>query len=143
MPRLTLDVGVDRLADVRAFVRDAAPSLGADEVAVADLVQAVDEWVTNVVTHGYREGHGPVEVELARDGTSVVVHVRDRAPAFDPRTAPPFDASLPLARRRPGGMGIHLIHTLMDSMERRPRAGGGNELTLRRSGRTAATGGNR
>jgi serine/threonine-protein kinase RsbW len=84
-----------------------------------------------------------VEVELAREGGDILVRIRDRAPDFDPRDAPPFDATVPLEVRRPGGMGIHLIRTLMDAMEHHPRAGGGNELVLRRSGRTAATGGNR
>ena len=140
----TLRVPADltRLAEVRAFVRAGVLGLGADDEAVADLVQAVDEWVTNVVVHGYREGHGPLEVDLDRDGPAIVVRIRDRGPAFDPRDAPPFDPSLPLERRRPGGMGIHLMRESTDSIEHRLRPGGGNELILRRVGRSTARRGN-
>jgi hypothetical protein len=51
---LRIEADLARLKDVRRFVRDVAPGLGADEAAVLDLVQAVDEWVTNVVVHGVR-----------------------------------------------------------------------------------------
>jgi anti-sigma regulatory factor (Ser/Thr protein kinase) len=102
----------------------------------------VDEWVTNVVVHGYRGAHGPVEVEVGRDGSSIVVRVRDRAPVFDPADAPGFDPSVPLERRRLGGMGIHLMRELMDSVEHRPLPGSGNEVTMRRGGASARSGGN-
>ncbi len=139
---LRVDVDPAHLAEVRAFVRSTAAALGADDQAVCDLVQAVDEWVTNVDRHGYRGSGGPVEIEIDRDGAEIVVRVRDRAPVFDPADAPPFDPLVPLHRRRPGGMGIHLMHDLMGSIAHRRRAGGGNEVTLRRDCRSLNAGGN-
>lgn len=139
---LHLDARVERLAELRAFIRAHAAELGADETAVTDLVQAADEWVTNVVVHGYRGGPGPVDVELDRDRASIVLRVRDLAPVFDPCDAPRFDPSVPLDRRRPGGMGIHLMRELMDSIEHRSLPGGGNEVTMRRRGRARARRGN-
>ena len=56
------DVGVADLAAIRAFVREATRRDGADEEAVADLVQAVDKLVCNVVEHGYGKERGPVTV---------------------------------------------------------------------------------
>ncbi len=138
---LRLDADLGHLAQVRAFVRATAPALGADDHAVDDLVQAVDEWVTNVVRHGYRGSHGPVEVDLGRDGPDIVARVRDRAPVFDPADAPVFDPMTPLHRRRPGGMGIHLMQDLMGSIGHRRRPGGGNEVTMRRVGRSTEPGG--
>jgi anti-sigma regulatory factor (Ser/Thr protein kinase) len=141
---LRIEADLARLKDVRRFVRDVAPGLGADEAAVVDLVQAVDEWVTNVVVHGYRGAGGPIEVELLRSGDEIVARVRDAAPAFDPGTAPAFDPDLPLERRPPGKMGIHLIRELCDRFEHRVPAGGGNETAMIRATRTAPsrTGGN-
>ena len=134
--RLQADLG--RLAEVRRFVREVAPAVGADDRTVIDLVQAVDEWVTNVVVHGYRGSPGPVDVELERDAASIIVRVSDLAPVFDPGVAPRFDPSVPLERRRLGGMGIYLMRDLMDSIEHRPLPGGGNEVTMRRHCRTRA-----
>ncbi|MEW5990499.1 MAG: ATP-binding protein [Chloroflexota bacterium] len=130
---LRIDADVERLKDVRRFVRENAPGLGADEAAVRDLVQAVDEWVTNVIVHGYRGVGGPIEVELLRSGDEIVARVRDAAPAFDPATAPRFDPNLPLERRPVGKMGIHLIRELCDRFEHRVPAGGGNENAIVRS----------
>ena len=141
---LRIEAGLDRLEDVRRFVRETAPGLGADEPAVQDLVQAVDEWVTNVIVHGYRGEGGPIEVELLRSGDEIVARVRDAAPAFDPATAPAFDPDLPLERRPVGKMGIHLIRELCDRFEHRVPVGGGNETAMIRATRTAPsrTGGN-
>ena len=125
---IAADVG--RLKDVRRFVREQAPAYGADAGSIDDLVQAVDEWVTNVIVHGYRGVAGPIEIELARDGDELVVRVRDEAPAFDPGTAPAFDPGAPLERRPLGKMGIHLIRELCDRFEYRVPAGGGNEIEL-------------
>lgn len=141
---LRIEADVERLKDVRRFVRAAAPGLGADEVAVRDLVQAVDEWVTNVIVHGYGGQGGPIEVELERSGDEVVARVRDAAPAFDPAAAPAFDPDLPLERRPAGKMGIHLIRALCDRFEHRVPVGGGNEIAIVRSTKARAnrTGGN-
>jgi serine/threonine-protein kinase RsbW len=135
---LRIDAEVHRLKDVRSFVRGQARAQGADEASIADLVQAVDEWVTNVIVHGYRGESGPIEIEVVPEGAEVVVHIRDQAPAFDPATAPPFDPNLPLERRPAGKMGIHLIRELCDRFEYRVAVGGGNELKLGRSTRTPA-----
>lgn len=134
--RIVADIG--RLREVRAFVRHEAARRGADEESTRDLVQAVDEWVTNVIVHGYRGQAGRIEVELGREDDEVVVRIRDDAPAFDPATAPPFDPSLPLERRPHGKMGIHLIRELCDRFEHRVPVGGGNEIELGRSRTTAA-----
>lgn len=130
--RLTIDADLTRLAEVRRFVRETAPGLGADETMVGELVQAVDEWVTNVIVHGYRGGSGPIEVELERSRFEIEVRIRDAAPAFDPDTAPAFDKTLPLERRPAGKMGIHLIRELSDRFERRDPDGaeGGNVVTI-------------
>lgn len=133
---LRIEADVARLKDVRRFIREAAPALGADEGSIVDLVQSVDEWVTNVIVHGYRGLAGPIEIQLLRDGDEVVVRIRDEAPGFDPRTAPAFDPSVPLERRPPGKMGIHLIRELCDRFEHRVPAGGGNEIVLGRARRS-------
>jgi len=51
---------VDRLAGVRAFVREAVADFGGSKRVADDLVQAVDEATCNVMLHGY--GGSPGEV---------------------------------------------------------------------------------
>ena len=119
-----------RLAEIRAFVRREARTCAASDQAVAELVQAVDELVTNVIEHGYRLGPGTVQVELEDVGDACVVRIRDGAPAFDPTAHPAPATDLPLDRRPLGGMGVHLARTLTDAMRHRMLPGGGNEVTL-------------
>jgi anti-sigma regulatory factor (Ser/Thr protein kinase) len=126
---------VDRLADVRAFVRDAVTSFGGTKRVADDLVQAVDEATCNVMLHGYGGSPGAVEIEAAlRDGR-IEIRLLDRAPIFDPTKAPVADTSRPPVSRRPGGMGVgvHLLRTMTDEVRHHVRPDGGNELTLVRS----------
>ena len=141
---LHVTASLEVLAEVRAFVRSTTRALGADRRTVGALVQAVDEWVTNVVVHGYGGASGPVDVEIRGDGADVVVVVRDKAPVFDPASAPAFDRDLPLTQRPFGGMGIALIKDLCASFEHRTLSGTtsgqppavGNEVTMRRPATT-------
>ena len=142
---LRVPASLDVLSQVRAFVRSGATGLGADRQTVIALVQCVDEWVTNVVVHGYAGTPGPVEVTVRRDGADVVVEVRDQAPAYDPASAPVFDRDVPLEQRPFGGMGIALIKDLCTAFQHRVLSGTpphvGNAVTLRRPALTAPTDG--
>ena len=133
--RLLVTADVERLAEVRAFVREAVATFGGSKRVADDLVQAVDEATCNVMLHGYGGAPGEIEIEAAlRDGR-IEIQLLDRAPAFDPTAAPTQDVSRPPASRRPGGMGvgIHLLLTMTDEVRHHVRPDGGNELILVRS----------
>ena len=133
--RLRVESDVDRLAEVRAFVREAVAAFGGSQVVAEDLVQAVDEATCNVMLHGYGGTPGDVEIEaVLRDGR-IEISLADRAPVFDPTAGPGQDATRPPKPVRPGGMGvgIHLLRTMTDVVRHHVRPDGGNELTLVRS----------
>jgi serine/threonine-protein kinase RsbW len=129
--RVTADLG--ELAAVRRFVRDAAGAADAPIDCLDDLVQAVDEAATNVITHGYRGAAGFIDVGVELAGDRFVVTLEDEAPEFDPTAVPEPDLSVPPLARKPGGMGVHLIRESTDLFSHRPRPGGGNILTMVRS----------
>lgn len=139
-PVIAIDAGVDHLAAVRAFVREQSAAAGADAETTADLVQAVDELVCNVVEHGYAGRPGQVEVAFLRTADTLGFRIRDGAPPFDPRTVPEPPLDLPLAQRRLGGMGIHLARDLTDGFDHRILPTGGNEVTVRKRLRIATEG---
>src|SRR5262245_33567613 len=130
---MRFEADVDRLAEVRAFVRESVDAFGGSKRDAEDLVQAVDEVTCNVLLHGYEGGPGEIEVEAAvRDG-AIEIRILDRAPVFDP-TVGPGPGAVPATRRTgTAGAGLHLARTMTDAVRHHVRPGGGNELTLVRS----------
>lgn len=131
--RVTIPAELDRLAEMRAVVRDVARGYEAPADCIDDLVQAVDEAATNIIVHGYRGAQGTIELTAELVSDDFVITLADTAPAYDPTTVPPPDLTVPPAQRRPGGMGVHLMRLATDSLVHRPRPGGGNILTLTRA----------
>lgn len=97
---------------------------------VSALQLALEEVVTNVIVHGYRKsGSKTVHVRLTAGTGEVVAEVEDAAPAFDPLARAAPDLEQPLEDRPIGGLGIHLVRNLMDSVTY-VREGERNRLTL-------------
>ena len=127
---------VNRLADVRAFVRETVTELGGSPRTADDLVQAVDEAACNVMVHGYGGSPGELDIEATRVGDAIQIRLLDRSTPFDPTAAAGrADAGRPPSPKRPGGMGvgIELLRTMTDEVRHHVRPDGGNELTLVRS----------
>ena len=129
---LRIPATLDRVVDVRTAVREVAGACDAPIECEDDLVQAVDEAVTNVIVHGYRGADGWVDISAERSADGIVVTIEDAAPEFDPLSVAAPDLDVPPERRRPGGMGVHLMRQAADTISHRPRPGGGNILTIRR-----------
>ena len=130
---VSIPADLERLAELRAAVREVAEHCDAPPDCMGDLVQAIDEAATNIIRYGYRGGPGEIEMTADFDGDDIVITLEDRAPVFDPLAVPAPDLSIPPLDRTPGGMGIHLMRLATDSMVHRARPGGGNILTLMRS----------
>ena len=129
---LRIPADVERVAEIRGAVREVAAACNAEPDCLDDLVQAVDEATTNVIVHGYAGAAGPIDVDVARVGETIVITVEDEAAPYDPTSHEEPDLSIPPEHRRPGGMGIHLMRAALDRIEHRPRPGVGNILTMTR-----------
>lgn len=114
------------LAFVDAFCRERG--LAADIAFDARL--AIDEICTNVIEHGYRDlPPGPIALDIAVHPDRLVIGIADRGRAFDPRSASPPDLLSPIERREVGGLGCHLVRSVMDAIDYRS-TDGENFLTL-------------
>src|SRR5262249_11352503 len=93
---------------------------------------ALDELVTNVILYGYESAAGQqILVRVSADGSQLEATVEDGGREFDPLTHPVPDLSAPLSDRQMGGLGVHLVRSLMDKVEYR-REGAKNVLTIRK-----------
>lgn len=91
---------------------------------------AVDEILTNTISYGYddEEPHR-IELSVRMEADAIVVEIVDDSNAFDLSEAPESDVESSIEDRVPGGLGLFLVHQMMDSVEYR-RAGGRNVVTL-------------
>lgn len=103
-----------------------------DEVRFS-LQLCVEELVLNVVNHGFDDpGEHDILVDLhfREDGRTLTVQITDDGRAFDPVSdAPAPNLGASLEDRPLGGLGLHLVRTLMDDISYR-REGGRNCLSL-------------
>ena len=131
-PHSTIRVNADvkNLAEIRRFIEASAESLQVGTAAAGEIVLAVDEAATNIILHGYRGQPGFIEIVVERQGDSLIVHLYDQAPPFDPTKVPAPDLTLPLEERPVGKLGVFLITRFMDDVIYSASPQGGNQLTL-------------
>ena len=93
---------------------------------------ALDELVTNIVLYGFENADGEyVTVHIKVSAGEFVATVTDYGREFNPLDTPAPDLSATLADRELGGLGIHLVRSLMDHASYE-RAEGKNVLTVRK-----------
>ncbi len=131
MEAIIVPATLDSLARISDFIVDAATRAGLDEHTSWQVQLAVDEAATNVIQHGYSDGlPGEIELSWRVDGVQFAVTLRDQGRRFDPTTIPKPDISSALEERQPGGLGIYLMHRLMDTVRFDYSEERGNTLTM-------------
>lgn len=119
------------LAALRRFVTDACLAVRADADMRDSLELAADEACTNIVEHGYSDGRaGPLTLAVEGDDLELRVSIADRGTPFHPDRAPIPNTTAELNQRVPGGLGWHLIRSVVDAIHYDAGADGTNRLTL-------------
>jgi anti-sigma regulatory factor (Ser/Thr protein kinase) len=122
---------VSRLID---WVESCCAAEGLAEDLTFKLTLALEEAVANVISHAFLGLPPPHSIKVRLDITaqSVSAEIIDNGRPFDPTAAPDPDFSLPLEERDPGGLGIHLMQSMMDRVHYR-RGDGNNILRLEKA----------
>ena len=120
------------LKEVNAFVEEFMGKAGVTEREF-EIMLAVEEWYVNIVKHGFL-GRNIGIVKLALDMTDgrLEVTVSDNGPEFDPLSIPEPEKPENVEEAKIGGLGIHFIRNLMNSVNYR-RKGERNILTMIRT----------
>jgi len=97
---------------------------------------ALDEVFTNIVRYGYDDqlSH-EIVVRLKGGQNSIRISIEDDARPFNPLLAPEVDVDAPVAERRIGGLGIHLVRNLMDQVRYQRRPVGNRLILIKRLGK--------
>lgn len=138
------------LSGVRELVSAVSRRLGFTEEAGGQIALAVDEALCNVIRHGYgRRPDCPIWLSIWPEGgawagapasstptaagapgderaDAIRIVIEDEARQVDPQLIKSRD----LEEVRPGGLGVHIIKTVMDEAVYERRPGAGMRLTM-------------
>ena len=122
----------DYLSVGRAAVRRVGTGIGLDDEQCESVALAVVEALTNVIRHSY---DGPCdkriivklnEVIYSEEASGLEIVVRDFGRQVDPSVIKGRD----LEDVRPGGLGVHIIHSVMDEVSFTPVGDCGMQLRM-------------
>ncbi len=103
------------LPELTRFVADFLSQHGLSPSNAYDLDLILEELFTNVLK--YSSGTGEVAVGLTRDDSLITIALRfEAAKAYDITRAPEPDLTRPIAERPVGGLGIHMVRQLAESI---------------------------
>lgn len=119
----------EELSTACLTVDEAAREAGFDDRESYALQLAVCEAAENILAHGYQpDSPGPIHITIESDPGQLTVILIDHAPPFNPARQVPRPPTPP-DDPPPGGLGLFIMHRVMDEI-RYEREDGQNRLTL-------------
>ena len=129
---LVLPCDLQEVPRLNAFVEEVCQDVGFDEQTTMSIKVAVEEAVVNVMKYAYPPGQQrDVTIEAASNDVRLKFTIIDCGMPFDPTVQSEVDTTLSAQERKIGGLGIHIIHQNMDSINYE-RIDNLNVLTLRK-----------
>ncbi|MBI1806743.1 MAG: ATP-binding protein [Ignavibacteria bacterium] len=129
--QLKIKSQTEKLSTVREFVSEAARQFGFDEESVGKVALAVDEACTNVIKHSYEFApHKEINIKIVTNGDAFEVIITHQGKSFDPQAIKSPDMREYLSHFRRGGLGMHLMRSLMDKVEYRTLSDKKSEVRL-------------
>jgi serine/threonine-protein kinase RsbW len=131
---VTLVSQLSEVARLSRLVEAFGEAEGLAPEAVFSMNLALDEAVTNVIRYAHHDDgrQHPIIVRLALEQDVLTAQVEDDGRAFNPLEAPAPDTGASIDDRPIGGLGIHLVRSVMNSVEYR-REDGRNVLTMKKT----------
>lgn len=99
---------------------------------LAEINLVLDELITNTIEHGDCDKKHPIEITLHKEDLKLTIEIIDTGSPFDPTVCQSPDTSLPLEKRRCGGLGILLVRQFSDCWTY-ARSDNKNILTLQKT----------
>ena len=130
--QITLPNDVQEVPQLNVFVDEVCEQVDFDMSTTLKLNLAIEEAVVNVMNYAYPAGEkGDVDIEAMINDEYLVFVISDSGTPFDPTAKAEVDTTLSAEERGIGGLGIHLIRQIMDTINYE-RVDGKNVLTLRK-----------
>jgi serine/threonine-protein kinase RsbW len=129
--RLVIPLGTTRdLARIGAWTEACCAECSISGQAAYHVQLAVDEACANIFEHGYEGQPGPVQLEATGTDEALTLWIRDWGHSFDPNSISKPNPATPIEERAIGGLGIYMMHQVMDEVSYHFDVGNGNRLKL-------------
>ena len=100
----------------------------------ANLV--LEELTLNINNYGGNDGIRQIEITLNSETDRLIIEVIDDGSPFDPTTDATLpDTNAPIEDRPVGGLGLHLVRTMMDEMQYKREQGKNHVILIAHSDR--------
>jgi len=127
---LSLKNTLSELESLRDRLAEFGESASLTPKNIFDLNLVLDELFTNIVCYGQKDDPGcNIEVTLSQDRKTLTLSVEDSGIPFNPLEAEIPDLEKGIEERAVGGMGIHIVKSIVDEIQYQ-RKGNKNILTL-------------
>jgi serine/threonine-protein kinase RsbW len=118
----------DYVSVARLTASGIASRMGFDVETVEDIKLALAEACTNAIKHGCCEESKEYKVKFGVEQNCLTISISDKGCGVDKREICQPDFQNP----KEGGLGIFIIHTLMDEVELERLPGSGFTLTMKK-----------
>ncbi len=121
----------ENLGTIREFIHDISLNAGFDSETAGQIELAVDEACTNVIKHAHKyEYDKSIDLLVLLDAQKITVTITDRGLGFDVNKVAKPDLQKYIHEAKKGGLGIHLMRSLMDEVQFEFNPGVKNQVTM-------------
>ena len=127
---MKIETRLEELSRVFGAVREFGEqeSWPSETLFLIDL--ALEELTLNTMNYGHDSGIHEIEIAVKSEPDAITIEIIDDGRPFDPlHDAPDPQVGAAIEDRPVGGLGVHLVRTMMDEMSYR-REGDKNHITL-------------
>ncbi|MFA6571848.1 MAG: ATP-binding protein [Bacteroidota bacterium] len=105
------------LSKIRDFVRSQAENFGFNDDDVNKIILAVDEACTNLIKYAYKfDNSKEFCVLVETDFNIFTINIHDSGAPFNPLDVMQPDMTDYMKKFKRGGLGIHIMRTVMDEI---------------------------
>jgi anti-sigma regulatory factor (Ser/Thr protein kinase) len=116
---MTIESDSSRIPSISASLEEVMHTQGFSSEDILDTQLAVEEIITNIINHGYKNAGGEIVISCRINVNQAEVRIRDNAPRFDPLSLPEPELDATVQDRKIGGLGVFLVRQVMDEISYR------------------------
>ncbi|MCY4121281.1 MAG: ATP-binding protein [Acidobacteria bacterium] len=112
---VTIPARLSEVRELSSMVEAFGDANGLPDPKVFVINLALDELITNTVTHGLEDkADAEIQIRMRVDSGTLILVMEDNGQPFDPTQDMDADVTSSLEERAIGGLGLHLVKSFAD-----------------------------